>query len=46
LHKNFSEKFGEIRANILRSPEGLPAPTPMMKRHFHRRCRLFERTKG
>ena len=28
-HKNFSGKFGEIEAKILRTPKRLPAPTPM-----------------
>jgi len=28
-HKNVSGKFEEIRAKILRTPENLPAPTPM-----------------
>jgi len=30
--KNFSGEFGEIRAKILRSPQNLPAPKPMMER--------------
>jgi len=28
-HKNFLGKFGEFRANILRTPKKLPAPTPV-----------------
>ena len=28
-HMNFSDKFGEIRAKILRTPKNLPDPTPM-----------------
>jgi len=29
--KIFSGKFGEIRAKILRTPQNLPAPTPVVK---------------
>jgi len=29
--KNVSGKFGEIRAKFLRTPENLPAPTPMTR---------------
>jgi len=30
-HRNFSDKIGEIRAKILRSPKTLPDPTPITK---------------
>ena len=32
--QNFSGKFREIRAKILRNPKNLPAPKPMMKRRL------------
>ena len=44
--KNFSGKFGEIRAKILRTPKDLPAPTPMMKRHLCLHCPPFKRAEG
>jgi len=43
--KNFSVKFGEIRAYILFTPKILPAPT-RMKRHFRPRCPPFERSEA
>ena len=44
--KNFSWKFGEIRAKILRHTKNFPAPEPMMKRHLRPRCSPFERIEG
>jgi len=38
--KNFSVKFEEIRAKILRTPKNLPVPTPVMKRYLHLHCPL------
>jgi len=29
LHKDFSGKFGKVRAKILCTPKNSPAPTPM-----------------
>jgi len=43
--KNFSDKFGEIRAESF-APKNLPAPTPMMKRHLRPHCSFFERAEG
>jgi len=44
--KNFSGKFGEIRAKILRTPKHLPAPTPMLLipplQIFHCRLKKFK----
>jgi len=34
LYKNFSGKFGEIRAKILRTPKILPSPIPVITCHF------------
>jgi len=30
-HNNFSDKFGEIRAKMVRIPKNLLAPTPMIR---------------
>ena len=42
--KNFSWKFGEILAKILRHTKNFAAYTPVLKRHL--RCAPFERTEG
>jgi len=39
VRKNFSGKFGAIRAKILRTPKNVPAPTPMVPRDVVRQTR-------
>jgi len=42
-HKNFSGKFGKIRAKILRTPKNLLAPTPMLENSGRSQMRFGER---
>ena len=44
--KNFSGKFGEIRAKILRTPKNSPALTSTMKRHIGLHCLLLKGQRG
>jgi len=44
--EDFSGKFGEIRAKILRTPKNLPAPAPMMNRHLRLHCPLLKGERG
>jgi len=40
-YKNFTDKFGEIQAKILRIPKNLPAAIPVFASYSPRLARLY-----